>query len=394
MQHLVTIGAEYMVVFNDTCKAIKALDNLNVEKHPSWSQISVLDISGDNSKYQEFIWVDPEIWNMDQPQFTCSPPCAAKIPPWTGATSTVDFPRITVSDGTWTSTITKAPLTISQWVFEVVTLTADDSNYNGKKVRGRQAFEEFMPKLATTPGWPDVTYTGPDGATHTTAPGNIAFPTPPPDLGNASDPPSGSWPKNPLLPILGQLDEPMIQQCGMFDFLCIDWTYGTIEGGPEDPDDENWEDLQVTCPTSTTSSSSSSRTTTTASPEPSPYEHGDPRENDWDCYNSGRTSDHERLDNAANSFCNHLGSSGDVLGENFFRDDSLSFPVSGLSLPLEVVLSLDVFEGCEWQWDYNECRRYLSVPVDSCNCGGVNGKQGGTVENNCLRWRIDPNTDL
>lgn len=35
-------------------------------------------------------------------------------------------------------------------------------------------------------------------------------------------------------------------------------------------------------------------------------------------------------------------------------------------------------------------RKY--VALGSCNCKGVNGKQGGVVENNCYKWRIDPNT--
>lgn len=36
---------------------------------------------------------------MDEPSFTCLPPCTVQLPPWTGATSTVYYPLITVSDG-------------------------------------------------------------------------------------------------------------------------------------------------------------------------------------------------------------------------------------------------------------------------------------------------------
>jgi hypothetical protein len=47
-------------------KGILAKDNLNVNSHPFWSQISVLDVSSNGSMYGEYIWVDPKIWDMDQ----------------------------------------------------------------------------------------------------------------------------------------------------------------------------------------------------------------------------------------------------------------------------------------------------------------------------------------
>ncbi|KAK8104850.1 uncharacterized protein PG998_011883 [Apiospora kogelbergensis] len=56
---------------------------------------------------------------------------------------------------------------------------------------------------------------------------------------------------------------------------------------------------------------------------------------------------------------------------------------------LEVVLEFQQFDGCEWDFSFD---RYLMIPVDSCDCNGVNGKHGGTVENNCYMWRIDPNS--
>ena len=104
-----------MAVMNG--QGITAADNLKVNTHPFWSQISVLDVAGNRTLFNELIWIDPKIWEMDQPTFTCSPPCNVKLPPWTSTTSTVDYPLITVSDGTWTSTITKPSLTISEWMF-------------------------------------------------------------------------------------------------------------------------------------------------------------------------------------------------------------------------------------------------------------------------------------
>lgn len=128
IQNLISIGAKYMVVMDG--EGISALDNLNVDNHPDWSQISILDVGGNGSQYNELVWIDPKVWDMDQPSLTCSPPCYLKLPPWAGATSTVNYPLITVSDGTWTSTITKAPITISEWVIEVVTLTQGSAGKN------------------------------------------------------------------------------------------------------------------------------------------------------------------------------------------------------------------------------------------------------------------------
>jgi hypothetical protein len=394
IQHLVTIGAKYMAVMDG--KGILAKDNLNVNSHPFWSQISVLDVSSNGSMYGEYIWVDPKIWDMDQPKFTCSPPCNVKIPPWTRATSTLNYPLITVSDGDWTSTITKAPMTISEWMFEPVTLTGQAAN------RKRQGFEAFWPKPATTPHWPSVIYAGPDGESSTIAP-KVPFPTPPPSIGpNAQSPPTGSWPKRQIQPYIGQLDEPLVKQCGFTDFFCFGdpWIYGdnnTISDPGDDDFDEDWEESSVICPlpssSSSTSSSSTSTTTSEDPPEPtaSPRE-GDPMQNKVDCYGGlDQKTEHVRMDNAINSFCSGLGSSGDIFKEDYFKTVTYPFP-QGTGTGVQILISLSVEKGCQFTYSYDLCHRYLEVPVNSCQCGGTNGKQGGFVNNDCLSFRIDPQT--
>lgn len=102
IQHLVTIGTKYMAVMEG--QGILATDNLNVDAHPFWSQISILDVASDGAQFNDVIWVDPDIWNMDEPEFSCAPPCKVKLPPYTGATSVVNFPLMTVSKDAWTST--------------------------------------------------------------------------------------------------------------------------------------------------------------------------------------------------------------------------------------------------------------------------------------------------
>jgi hypothetical protein len=100
LTNLITIGAKYMAVMDG--KGIAAADNLNVNTHPDWSTITTLDVgSNGTADFLSYLWIDPKIWDMDTPQVTCSPPCTLKIPPWTGATSTVNYPLVTVSQGTW-----------------------------------------------------------------------------------------------------------------------------------------------------------------------------------------------------------------------------------------------------------------------------------------------------
>ncbi|KAK3938877.1 hypothetical protein QBC46DRAFT_389339 [Diplogelasinospora grovesii] len=59
---------------------------------------------------------------------------------------------------------------------------------------------------------------------------------------------------------------------------------------------------------------------------------------------------------------------------------------------IKVDLWFTINKGCTWDVSDDDCHRYLKVPVNSCNCGSVDAKQGGIVKNNCVRWRIDPNS--
>jgi hypothetical protein len=402
IQNLVTIGAKYMAVMDG--QGIPALDNLNVNMHPDWSQISILDVgSNGTTRFDELLWIDPVIWEMDQPQFTCSPPCNVKIPPWTGATSTVNYPLITVSQGTWTSTITQAPLTITEWVFEVVTLNQGPGNKN------KRAADAFWPVPATTPFWPAVVYTGIDGKQTTTS-ATVPFPTPPASIGpDAPAPPSGSWPKRAVQPVFGNPEKPLAAECSYLNFLdpaCVTqpWFWNNITDLLIGGDVENYWDLKTKCPPESSSSSSSSTSTSTSStktstrttssvsptpPAPSPNVEGDPRTNSVKCYNSGETTEDIRMQNAASSFCGDI--QHDSLGPGYFRTMDFPFPYNGGFGSVTISISLQIKPRCAFTWNRNLCQKYLSVAADSCNCKGVNGKQGGVVENNCYKWMADPN---
>lgn len=406
-QNLVTIGAKYMAVMEG--QGISALDNLNVNTHPSWSQISVLDVRGNGKDFHELYWIDPKIWDMEQPAFTCAPPCRVKIPPWTKATTTIDYPVLTVTQGATPSYVFAPPVVVSKWFFEDVTLEA-----GADALQRRQAFTDFYPVPATVSAWPAVTYTGAAGGLETTR-ADVPFPTPTIGPG-ANAPPEGNWPQKPVRPIVGRGVAPLVVECAYGAPSCQGWQpdiqFGEMGGAPwdSDPDPlgELGDDAYVTCeaPSSSTSTTSTQATATTteAPPEESPLERGHARQNRAPgCYNRGKAASHERLENAVNSFCRYLGSgrgSGlqtrDVVagegGRPVFRDEIFRTQTEPFNDNLEVVLEFQQFDGCEWDFSFDECKRYLMIPIDSCDCNGVNGKHGGTVENNCYRWRIDPNS--
>ncbi|TDL15468.1 hypothetical protein BD410DRAFT_902570 [Rickenella mellea] len=48
--------------------------------------------------------------------------------------------------------------------------------------------------------------------------------------------------------------------------------------------------------------------------------------------------------------------------------------------------------GCSFTVDGN-CNRLLRLPIDGCNTGGVNGKQGGFETDTCGQWTADPGSN-
>ncbi|KAM6513794.1 hypothetical protein FALCPG4_015007 [Fusarium falciforme] len=153
IQSLVTIGTENMVVQEGF--TVSALDNLHVQTHPRWSYIANFDVGGNTTEPHRILNVNSRIWDMDKPQ-------------------------ITVSSGTWTSTITEPPITITNWAFEVLTVTQPDAKL-GKR---DDVVTGLRPFFASTPEWPIVTYTLPGGTDATAVPG-AEFPVPPAIFGDA-----------------------------------------------------------------------------------------------------------------------------------------------------------------------------------------------------------------
>jgi hypothetical protein len=197
--------------------------------------------------------------------------------------------------------------------------------------------------------------------------------------------------------MVGKVGNLWVLACSFFDLDCVGnpWSTGDSGGTPFDPDvpddDENWQDLLTTCPVDTSSSFLSTKTTTTATPTPSPSQ-GDPMQNKVKCYNSGETTEHDRVVNAAASFCGDI--KRDVLAENHFLSIDYPFPYNGGLGTVIITISFQIKPKCSLNYDYNLCTEYLSVPDDSCYGGGINWKQGDMVSNDCYSFRIDPNLSL
>ncbi|KAK1979523.1 pectate lyase superfamily protein-domain-containing protein [Colletotrichum cereale] len=437
-EHLVTIGAKYMVFMDG--KGIAARDNLNVDAHPFWSQVSLLDVSSDGEQYNDVLWLDPGIWDMDQPEFECSPPCRVKIPPYTGATTTVNYPIMTVSTDAWTSTITVRPITLSKLGFEVMTLVDGGPNVRRDGLN-RRAFEDFWPVPATTAAWPVVIYNGPDGKESTASP-SAAYPTQPPSIEPGSPPPQkGAWPANPLRPRMAYAVDPKKD----LDDRLKDWMCRQVaespsyydrdmldcpNRGPNNDsgqipmgDGSGWDVPQISnngtislpgmfpwesifrvvermCeqPQQTTTTTTRAQTTQPSQPTAKPLKKPDAKHNKVQCFSQGQKMSNVRLRNGIDSFCRNIGSDvgvrargleGRATGEltGGYKKESIK-PFSGQE---EISFSFEVLNGCAWTFNFDECTRYFKTPVDSCNCGGENDKQGGYGNNNCLKWKADPN---
>ncbi|GJD05036.1 lysM domain-containing protein [Colletotrichum higginsianum] len=446
-EHLVTIGAKYMAVMDG--KGIAAKDNLNVDVHPFWSQVSLLDVASDGEQYNDVLWLDPGIWDMAQPEFECQPPCRVKIPPYTGATTTVNYPLMTVSSDAWTSTITVPPMTLSKLGFEVMTLVEGGPNVKRDGLN-RRAFEDFWPIPATTAAWPVVIYNGPDCKVSTASP-KTAYPTPPPSVEPGSPPPQkGAWPARALRPraaygldpnkeLSDSLRDWMCQRAAespsLYDMDLLDCpnTKRPNNDSGQVPMGEGWgwdvpqisnngtmilpgfgapfnqiiNILGRMCeqPQQTkTSTTIRAQTTQPSRPTEKPLARPDANQNEIKCFGSGHKMGNTRLRLGIESFCSNIGSDALGVGARGLNDRrAATGELTGgykrrdtktLDKNDKISFSFEVMDGCAWTFDLDECARYFKTAVDSCNCDGENGKQGGYGGNNCLKWMTDPEYKL
>lgn len=92
---------------------------------------------------------------------------------------------------------------------------------------------------------------------------------------------------------------------------------------------------------------------------------------------------------AANSFCNSISKS--TLKGKLLRSESYPFDYNGGFGSVTIKISLEILKDtCTFVYDEVTCMKYLSIPTDSCDCGGINDKHGGTISNLFYEFRIDP----
>lgn len=129
------------------------------------------------------------------------------------------------------------------------------------------------------------------------------------------------------------------------------------------------------------------QTSTTENPTPT-LKTPDPSKNRKNCYNEGQKTNYGSIEAAAESFCHNVvdDDAQGPIRSNYRREGKKS-PGHGYHFKV----SFEVYEGCGWKADFDECMRYMRVPIDSCDCSAKGNKQGGWVENNCIKAKIDPN---
>lgn len=382
IQHLITIGAKYSIVQDG--RGIAAKDNLNVEGHPRWSQITIFEAS----KNQVY-WINPNIWDMDEPTVWCEPPCNLKLPPWEKSTTQLNYPVVTTTGQGWTSKITQPPVKVTQWVMEALTIGEAGANVAAVtgKARRDDVITTVKPTFTSTPVWPQLVFVGGDGKGTTTRPESPTHPAPP------------EWPSKAIVVKKGA-PSPLVGECYFYDPSCMgagwdgQWTFGPMDENPNDDPDVKGDGYVCPSPKEATENPEPTPTPTVKPPPPViELEVGDPQKNVRDCYHVGQWTSHSRIQDAANHLCGAIKAKGVVgPGEIVKYTSSYNYDPSELGA-IRVDMSLQVKDGCEFKYTDFECDHYTKVPIDSCNCAGENGKQGGTVENNCYKWRIDPEKD-
>ncbi|KAH9478001.1 hypothetical protein JR316_0010234 [Psilocybe cubensis] len=103
------------------------------------------------------------------------------------------------------------------------------------------------------------------------------------------------------------------------------------------------------------------------------------------CYNFGTSTSRTILVTVIDDFCNNrlIGLTARPGVEYWSRYNYG---------PVTTYVSLTMTGCSPWVVD-SACNINLRRPVDGCNTGGVNGKQGGWMTDDCASWRTDPGSN-
>ncbi|RPA74879.1 hypothetical protein BJ508DRAFT_339604, partial [Ascobolus immersus RN42] len=441
-------------------------DGNNEEPGGGGSDSTTTDSPGSTPTPITNIWIDRKLWDKQNPEVFCEFPCGLILPPFTKTSVTIQYPPITLSSSSWSTTITRTPMTISRFWIDPVTVLVDGTDPPASRtVRTITA----TPRSTTT--WSAVTYTDKDGRPQTTRPSEPPWPPGPPPFNLPKIPPITIHNEAPARPTTSPYSTP-----------CSGCEPGTdpfdqSDNVEEDPDEEDEEDedeedeesdpvcwitiipeddpsgtpitttatfvsgVPISTPTGggnsggptstasdpggpgqggtstrttttpgggsgepgqggsttqTTSSGGSAGGTTTRPPittdTPSPKPTPDFDSNDVSCRNSGFATDRSKFLTAANQFCIYyiaipsiVRGTRSELTVPFDWDDREGSAA-------EIILSIESKSECApWTPLLSDCSQQFMKVVDDCDTDTTSEKQGGSMENNCLTFRIHPN---
>jgi chitinase len=167
---------------------------------------------------------------------------------------------------------------------------------------------------------------------------------------------------------------------------------GSDQGSPSDPD-----------PTYLSGSGGTTRTPdptiapAPAPPTPSPPPPPDPPKpnpdtEDRKCYDSGALTGRGDAIKAVENFCEAFD--GTVLDDSVVERREVAGIDEAVGGFVSIVQSVTVRNGCKFNFDRQQCRRIMRRMLDECDTTSTRFKQGGTVEDNCSIWRLDPQVDI
>ncbi|KAJ9653597.1 hypothetical protein H2201_009127 [Coniosporium apollinis] len=155
----------------------------------------------------------------------------------------------------------------------------------------------------------------------------------------------------------------------------------------EETEEVDDEELCLAPPSTTTPP----ETTSEPSPSPPPLNHPVTTGNFWIRCRDGthQWASRAKMIQAIDRFCAAIAGRTLRPREVFTKRESWECCGEGEVVPVGTETIIEVKSGCEWKVDEYECGQQLRLPVDKCDEDGENRKQGGFLENNCLKWSID-----
>ncbi|KAF1942660.1 hypothetical protein EJ02DRAFT_345196 [Clathrospora elynae] len=313
-----------------------------------------------NSNSSNLVWLSPEIWNDPNPNVQCMFPCTFVLLPYTSFTTTIDYPRITVTEsGSIKTTLTFPPLTVSSWAPTTIVVSGRNGCTSTNPASCTNTTDNHRTStvaISRSTTWPWVTYTS-----------------------------SGPQPGLPPGSIGPDEEDPVDEDDEEFCLLLPKPTKATSKTTSTAK--------STTTSTSTEKSSTSTSTSTTSTKASLPTP--DFAVDEVKCYDSGQWTRRARMIDAVDGYCEDY-----MAGHTISQDwnpgtvETTYTRVDSEVTGVKILVFVEATKECEWKVDVDVCKNIMRKMIDACDTNGENRKQGGRVVGDCLTWRLDPNSDL